>query len=63
VRRAAYRDGIAWIALNDEPDDVDLDRVSGYISTLLLADLFAVDNEKVAADVVRYRVKHAKENA
>jgi len=54
-KRASYRVGVAWIALNDEPEDLDASNVAGYISTTLLADLFDKDPEKVGEDVVRYR--------
>jgi hypothetical protein len=53
--RASYRKGVAWIAWNDEPEDLDPENVSGYISTSLLADLFGKDPLDVAKDVVRYR--------
>jgi hypothetical protein len=56
--RASYRVGVAWIAHNDEPGDHEQERISGYISTLLLADLFGKDADDVARDIVRYRVKH-----
>jgi hypothetical protein len=49
MKRASYKFGIAWIALNDNPGDEEgLEEVSGYISTALLADLFSVDQKKVA---------------
>ena len=54
-----YRYGVRWIAVNDEPGDFEPDRISGYISTLLLADLFGKDPEEVAADVVTCRKKEA----
>lgn len=54
-KRASYRYGVAWIAENDEPNILDADQVVGYISTLLLADLFGKDPDRVAADIVRYR--------
>jgi hypothetical protein len=59
MKRASYRDGIAWIALNDEPTEMDAQVVGGFISTILLADLFGVEPARVAEDVVRYRHKGA----
>lgn len=53
--RASYRHGVAWIALNDEPDTRDPEIVSDLISTLLLADLFDKPPLDVARAVVRYR--------
>jgi len=58
VRRASYRAGVAWIAMNDDsgsPDAKVETVVASYISTSLLADLFEVPAGRVAADVVRYR--------
>jgi hypothetical protein len=53
--RASYRAGIRWIAENDEPDSLDIEEISGYISTLLLADLFGKDPYDVARAIVRER--------
>jgi hypothetical protein len=61
MKRASFRYGVAWIALNDEagsPDALDQSAIAGYVSTLLLADLFDVEPEHVARCVVRYREKH-----
>ncbi len=57
---ASYRFGVEWIALNDEPGEMDSEVVSGLISTCLLADLFGKDQEKVAADIIQFRVKNAR---
>lgn len=56
--RASYRQGVEWIALNDEPNDLDPENIAGYISTLLLADLFHKDPLDVARAIVRKRVQH-----
>lgn len=63
MKRASYRDGVAWIALNDEAgseDRLNEEVVKSYISTILLADLFGKPEEDVAKDIVRYRVNDAK---
>jgi len=57
MRRASYRQGVAFIALNDEPTDLRVDDVSYYTTSLLLAELFGVEPERVGADVVRYRTR------
>ena len=47
-----------WIALNDGAGDstaLDIDSVRGMVSVLLVADLFEVESERVARDVVKYR--------
>lgn len=48
MTRRGYRFGVQWIAENDEPGSIDVAEISGYISTLLLADLFCKDPIKVA---------------
>lgn len=57
MKRASYRDGIAWIALNYETSETDVDTIAADITACLLADLFGVDVQRVAADVARYRSK------
>ena len=52
-----YKFGVAWIAVNDEPTIRDVEEISGFISTLLLADLFDKDADKVAADILAERTK------
>lgn len=56
-KRASYRAGVDWIALNDETAELDVEVVQGMISVCLLADLFEKHQEDVAADVVRQRKK------
>ena len=64
MKRASYKFGIAWIALNDNPGDEEgLEEVSGYISTALLADLFSVHQKKVAQDVINFKAKHSRKTA
>jgi hypothetical protein len=62
MRRPTYRDGVEWVAFNDEPGDLAVEDVAGYLSTILVADLFGVDRRKVAADVVLVR-KVARQEA
>lgn len=58
MKRASYRDAVAWVAVNDSAaDGADLEVVESYISTILVADIFDVEVSKVAADVVAYRKK------
>lgn len=58
MKRASYREGIEIIALNDNCDLLTADELVGTGSVFLLAELFGVDQERVAADVVKYRQKH-----
>jgi hypothetical protein len=58
VKRASYRDAIDWIAQNDSAGDADAldeDVVSGYVTSVLVADLFDVAAQRVGADVVKRR--------
>lgn len=51
-----YRDGVDWIAANDNPADCDeINGVAGYISVLMLADIFGKEPERVAADILAVR--------
>jgi len=62
---ASYRKGIEWIALNDDcgsKDAFDVNVVSSYISTVLLADLFGKNPLEVAEKIVKYRQKDNREN-
>jgi hypothetical protein len=61
--RKGYRFGVYWVAMNDEPSDMDVHNISGYISTLLLADLFDKDPDKVAADILKVRKKNSTEES
>ena len=61
MKHASYRNGIDWIAFNDEPECDDPNEIAGFISSILLAELFGVTNERVAADVIRLRKKLRKE--
>lgn len=56
MKRASYRAGVEWIALEDDPDaGDDVDNIEGCISVCLLADLFGIDPHRVAVDVARAR--------
>jgi hypothetical protein len=59
MKRAGYRAGIEWIAVNDEPTDTNPETIADYISSMLLADLFGVEPKRVGRDVARYRAKHS----
>jgi hypothetical protein len=56
MKRASYREAVAWIADNDEPGDHEVASIAGYISTLLVADLFRLPPVRVAADILRKRL-------
>lgn len=56
TKQPSFREGVAWIALNDSPGDAaDAETIAGYISVALLADLFGKDPADVARSVVNYR--------
>lgn len=62
MKRASYKEGIEWIACNDNdgaPEPYDVEDISGYISVGLLAVLFDTEPDAVARDVVKFRKKHA----
>ena len=65
TQRPTYRRAVEWIALNDNAGDDDpvkcgrdgnaqaamRTNIAGYLSTVLVADLFGADADDVAADV------------
>lgn len=55
VKCRGYRFGVRWIATNDEPEEIDLLRVTDAVTVLLLADLFSVSPFRVAGDVLQIR--------
>jgi hypothetical protein len=60
MKRASYREAIAWVAENDsagESTALELDEVGALVSAGLVADIFRVSTDKVAKDIVRYRRK------
>jgi hypothetical protein len=64
MKRASYRAGVAWIAENESAGSADAlvpDQVAYLVPSLLLADLFGVEPERVGRDVVRYRKQHQLE--
>lgn len=64
MKRASYRHAIEWIALNDSNGDDDRlnpDRTAFYVTSLLVADLFDVPEERVGRDIVRKRKQFDKE--
>lgn len=69
TKRPSYREAVQWIALNDNAGDDRvpagcrdgqlqrkvIDSIAGYISTLLVADLFGAEPLLVATDIFRER--------
>lgn len=58
MKRASYRQAVELIALNDEPECMNADDVSGLASVVIIADLFGIEPARLAADVVRFREKN-----
>ena len=60
MKRASYRDAIEWIARNDSAGDEGADdpvTVGELVTSLLVADIFDVEPDRVGRDVVRCRAK------
>ena len=56
TRRPTYGDAIRWIAYNDNPgEDEAAHEMAGYLTVLLVADLFGAKPYSVAVDVQRTR--------
>ena len=58
TKRPSYMDGLDYIALNDEPTEMDRDQIAGLPSVHLLAALFGMEACNVAFDVMRIRALH-----
>jgi hypothetical protein len=54
----SYRKAIEAIALNDEPLEMDVEAMAGMASVMVVAVAFDKDQDKVAADVIRFREKN-----
>lgn len=55
MRRPTYGSAVLWIALNDETAETDAERIAQLISVVLVADIFGVEPERVARDVLERR--------
>lgn len=55
MKRASYRHAVEWIAYNDDDACMEEEIVREQVTVLLVADLFGVDSERVARDVMRKR--------
>lgn len=51
----AMRRGIFFIAHNDEPGDLDSKSISGYVSTIALAEAFGYSAQYIAIQIKRLR--------
>jgi hypothetical protein len=54
-----YGDAVAWLALNDDPNELRLDMVKASVSVQLVADVYRMSSRTVAADVCELRGKVA----
>lgn len=58
TKRPSYFEAVSWIARNDNAGNGDSRAdIEGYISTLLVADLFGADPYLVSVDIARARHK------
>jgi hypothetical protein len=61
VKRPGYREAVRWIADNDSPGDgAGVDELRGFVTVGFVADLFDVDQEKVAEDVFKARARERR---
>lgn len=58
--RASYRQAVLWIAMNDEPGELDPYNVESGITTLLVADIFGKEPEDVAKAIIACRKKDSR---
>ena len=50
-----YGQAVRWVAENDDNDPVTVEEVSGTTTVALIADLFGMEPDQVAADVLERR--------
>lgn len=60
---ASYRKGVRYIALYDEPREMDASAMSGYASVHVLAEVFDKHELIVAEDVIQQRYKQLEWDA
>ena len=53
--RPSYRAGVAFIALNDEPMDNNLESIACYVTVVMLSEMTGVPTDKIARAVLRVR--------
>ena len=57
MKRASYRAAVYYLAHNDDPGVMDLADIRGTIALGLAAELFGLETERVAKDVIALREK------
>lgn len=62
MKRASYRHAVAFAA-DFDTDVKTVEEVSGLITVQLIAEVFDIDSDKVAADVIRHRERQAEYDA
>jgi hypothetical protein len=60
MKTPSFKKACEWIALNDEPEELEVEAVEGYLSTQLVADIFGRHSDEVALKIVRIRLKKLK---
>lgn len=57
MKRASYRDAIAWIALNDDTEWLRDETPMISVTAALVSDLFDVPEDRIIKDLGRYIAK------
>ena len=60
MKRASYKHAVEWIAINDESASLDLEEIRWLPTTLLVEEIFCVDGDRIARDVLRLRERDRK---
>lgn len=55
AKRLGYKAAIELVALNDDCDETELEFIAASVSVSLVADIFGVDRDKAARDVLEVR--------
>lgn len=50
-----YRNTIEFIALNDKPSDLNVERISSYLTVEMASEFLKVSAESIAEDILKLR--------
>ena len=56
-KKTKYEKALTFVALNDEPEDDNLESITGYVSTILISETFGKECEEIAKEIIKIRKK------
>lgn len=55
MNKVSLKRFVEWIALNDEPDELNVEAIQCSISVAMISDLFGVKSEVLAEKIIKIR--------